>query len=354
MPDRYLERIILRGSENGGCLTVEELGLLVPKWLLEEIIKGKHDYVFKVNGLELIGKEKLGEWREKHPDFRYMWDVKQRKRIKDDETIRLFELREKCKDDRKRREIDETIFAGSLYIVPSYARRYAKAGVDIEDLMQIGALCVWNSIETFEYKRGFTFFTYVRRRIVSAMMRESSRQLQLIRLPAQADAIIKNIEREEERFKQQTGREEVSSSLIAQRLHMWPGIVDMYRRSLSPITPIEEVLGNCDEYGKVINYPTPADIVADLDEWEQLKMRLNCLNKRERFIISERFGLYSHVVEPVRAIGVRLGISGMRVIQLETRALRKLRHPSLVRSLYDCRDGIFSKDSSSVEMESVI
>jgi RNA polymerase primary sigma factor len=63
---------------------------------------------------------------------------------------------------------------------------------------------------------------------------------------------------------------------------------------------------------------------------------LNTLSERECLILSKRFGLDSQEPKTLEEIGKEIGVSKERVRQLETKALKKLRHPFRAKLLKEC------------------
>ncbi|HEX9017388.1 MAG TPA: sigma-70 family RNA polymerase sigma factor, partial [Chloroflexota bacterium] len=57
------------------------------------------------------------------------------------------------------------------------------------------------------------------------------------------------------------------------------------------------------------------------------------LTSREQLVLQLRFGLGNGHVYPLERIGEELGITRERVRQIEAKALEKLRHPSVAKSL---------------------
>jgi RNA polymerase primary sigma factor len=57
------------------------------------------------------------------------------------------------------------------------------------------------------------------------------------------------------------------------------------------------------------------------------------LTPRERRVIERRFGLSDDNDETLTAIGREIGVTRERIRQIESTALRKLRHPSRAKRL---------------------
>lgn len=66
---------------------------------------------------------------------------------------------------------------------------------------------------------------------------------------------------------------------------------------------------------------------------DMLAAALHTLTRREEAIIGARFGLGDAPSETYAEIGQRLAVTTARIRQIESSALRKLRHPSRSRPL---------------------
>jgi RNA polymerase primary sigma factor len=69
----------------------------------------------------------------------------------------------------------------------------------------------------------------------------------------------------------------------------------------------------------------------------QLNAMIRTLSERERVIIELRHGLRDHNPLTLEEIGVRFGVTRERIRQIEAKALRKLRHPTRLGNLFQCR-----------------
>ena len=66
---------------------------------------------------------------------------------------------------------------------------------------------------------------------------------------------------------------------------------------------------------------------------DQIQETLLTLTPRERRVIERRFGLTDDQEQTLTAIGREIGVTRERIRQIETTALKKLRHPSRAKRL---------------------
>ena len=68
---------------------------------------------------------------------------------------------------------------------------------------------------------------------------------------------------------------------------------------------------------------------------EQLKEALDTLHPREQQVLKLRFGLEDGQVRTLEEVGREFNVTRERIRQIESKALRKLRHPSRSKRLRD-------------------
>jgi len=68
---------------------------------------------------------------------------------------------------------------------------------------------------------------------------------------------------------------------------------------------------------------------------EQLKEVLETLTPREAEVLRLRFGLEDGKVRTLEEVGKEFDVTRERIRQIESKALRKLRHPSRAKKLKD-------------------
>jgi len=81
--------------------------------------------------------------------------------------------------------------------------------------------------------------------------------------------------------------------------------------------------------------PGPADATSNQLLKEQLHAILGSLSERERAVLEMRFGLKDGEAHTLEEVGRAFGVTRERVRQIESKALRKLRHPGYRRKLRD-------------------
>ena len=84
--------------------------------------------------------------------------------------------------------------------------------------------------------------------------------------------------------------------------------------------------------------PAPADAASQTLLREQLNDVLNTLTPREAQVLRLRFGLEDGQARTLEEVGRLFNVTRERIRQIEAKALRKLRHPSRMKSLGDYRN----------------
>jgi len=83
------------------------------------------------------------------------------------------------------------------------------------------------------------------------------------------------------------------------------------------------------------NLPGPMDATSMHMLREQLQTILDELGEREREVLEMRFGLRDGRPHTLEEVGQAFSVTRERIRQIESKALRKLRHPGRSRKLRD-------------------
>jgi RNA polymerase primary sigma factor len=83
------------------------------------------------------------------------------------------------------------------------------------------------------------------------------------------------------------------------------------------------------------NLPAPMDATSTQMLREQIQSILGELGRREREVLEMRFGLKDGEQHTLEEVGQAFNVTRERIRQIESKALRKLRHPGRSRKLRD-------------------
>ena len=101
-------------------------------------------------------------------------------------------------------------------------------------------------------------------------------------------------------------------------------------------TPIgEEEDSHLGDFIEDENAPAPAEVASNAMMREQLQEVLHTLTPREEKVIRLRFGLEDGQAHTLEEVGKEFNVTRERIRQIESKALRKIRHPGRSKKLRD-------------------
>jgi len=225
-------------------------------------------------------------------------------------------------------------------LVVSIAKRYVGRGVPFLDLIQEGNLGLMKAVEKYEYQRGFRFSTYATWWIRQTITRAIADQGRTIRVPVHMVDRIRQLYKTSHEMEQKLGRVPTTEEL-ADQVGIQPNKVDwMMRVSWLPLSlesPINEDEEDA-ELGMFVEddiTPTPIQSAYSKLLSEKIQEVLDTLPPREARILRLRFGLENGRSYTLEEVGQKFGLTRERIRQIESKALRRLRHPRRSRQLRD-------------------
>ena len=104
------------------------------------------------------------------------------------------------------KEAKQRMVQCNMRLVVSIARRYHGVGVNVQDLVQEGALGLARAAEKFDPKKGFKFSTYASWWIQQAVFRSIAYHSRTIRLPVHVHNLLNKVRRARQILQQELGR----------------------------------------------------------------------------------------------------------------------------------------------------
>lgn len=283
---------------------------------------------------ELARYDDLGEGRLDDPVRMYLKEIGKIKLLTPEEELETAKRMAEG-DEEARKRMSEA----NLRLVVSIAKRYVGRGMQLLDLIQEGNLGLMKAVEKFDYTKGYKFSTYATWWIRQSITRAIADQARTIRIPVHMVETINRVLRTSHSMVQTLGREPTTEE-VAKELHMdVPKVEEIMKIAQEPVsleTPVgEEEDSHLGDFIQDDDASQPSEEASYTLLREQLEDVLATLTSREQQVLRMRFGLQDGKPHTLEEVGKEFDVTRERIRQIESKALRKLRHPSRSKKLKD-------------------
>ena len=283
---------------------------------------------------ELARYDDLGEGRLDDPVRMYLKEIGKIKLLTPEEELETAKRMAEG-DEEARKRMSEA----NLRLVVSIAKRYVGRGLQLLDLIQEGTLGLMKAVEKFDYTKGYKFSTYATWWIRQSITRAIADQARTIRIPVHMVETINRVLRTSHSMVQTLGREPTTEE-VAKELHMdVPKVEEIMKIAQEPVsleTPVgEEEDSHLGDFIQDDDASQPSEEASYTLLREQLEDVLATLTPREQQVLRMRFGLQDGKPHTLEEVGKEFDVTRERIRQIESKALRKLRHPSRRKKLKD-------------------
>ncbi len=252
------------------------------------------------------------------------------------------------KGDKRAREI---LIRRNLRLVVNNAKKYKNRGLSFIDLISEGNAGLLKAVSKYEWERGFKFSTYATWWVRQAITRAVADQARTIRVPVHMVETINKLIKIEREMHQELGRKPTDEELSKEYGEGFTAEKVQYIRKIN-IDPIslDKPIGKEDDssfsdFVEDNGTPSPVDFAANEELRKVLLQMLDTyLEDREKEVIKMRYGIgvdeKGNRIKPhtLDEIGHEFNVTRERIRQIESKILRRLRHPQKRRKLKDFID----------------
>lgn len=272
--------------------------------------------------------EELSPYDEVEPLQQYLNEIGKTPLLTREEEIELSKIVKK--NNHQSQEARNKMMQANLRLVVKIAHEYRNYGIPLLDLISEGNLGLIKAVERFDPEKGGKLSTYGAWWIKQSIKMAIANNSKAIRLPLHLVDKIGNMKRVANKLGDELGRDATNEE-IGRAMEIPANKVAHYKTVSVHPASLDAVVG---EDGT----STLSDFIGDentLDPFQRLNAEatsqdirdiLEKLDPREAKIIRLRFGLNGNPPMTLEKLGLEFNITRERIRQLQTLAMKKIRH----------------------------
>ena len=233
------------------------------------------------------------------------------------------------------------LIESNLRLVIFVAKKFMGRGLQLLDLIQEGSMGLMKAVSKFDPTRGFKFATYATWWIRQAINRAIADQARTIRVPVHMHETINRLVRATRKLTQEKHREPTPEEIAEEMKISVEKVIHIQQIAIEPKS-FDDNIGDEDDssFGDFIadsKGQNPFEYTQSQIYKEEINAVLQTLTPREERVIRLRYGLDDNHPRTLEEVGREFGVTRERIRQIESKAIRRLRHPSRLKRLQQCR-----------------
>ncbi|MFM2043991.1 MAG: hypothetical protein RLY86_2567 [Pseudomonadota bacterium] len=232
---------------------------------------------------------------------------------------------------RRFRQVRDRMVMSNMRLVVWCAKKYRNRGLDLDDLVQEGAIGLMRAAEKYDPARGFKFATYAVWWIRQGISRAIADRSRTIRLPVHFFEKVSKLKRIS---RLGVNVEALTVEHVSTELEVDLRTARRLLQAVDDVVPIDEIEST----------ETLPEAVTGVESWSAdpvyaselrsaIQEQLRMLHPRVATVLRLRFGLFDDRDLTLEEIGNMYGVTRERVRQIEAKGLRMLKNPGRSKRL---------------------